>query len=69
MIGAEELSFLEGANEPCHLGPMSLREMEIAHIQAALDTCAWNVSRAARQLGIDRATLTRKMKRYRLKRP
>jgi two-component system response regulator HydG len=69
MIGAEELGFLGADAEPCRLGPMSLREMEIAHIQATLETCAWNVSRAARQLGIDRATLTRKMKRYRLQRP
>jgi two-component system response regulator HydG len=69
MIGAEELGFLDASGEPCRLGPMSLREMEIAHIQAALDTCGWNVSRAARQLGVDRATLTRKLKRYRLQRP
>ncbi len=69
MIGAEDLSFLNAGGDPCRLGTLSLREMEISHIRAALETCAWNVSRAAKQLEIDRATLTRKMKRHRLQRP
>jgi two-component system response regulator HydG len=69
MIGAEELTFIEAAAGTCQLGTLSLREVEISHIRAALEACGWNVSRAARQLDIDRATLTRKIKRLQLKRP
>ncbi len=70
MIGADELSFLQQTGQDeCSLGTMTLKEMEVLHIQAALEACGWNVSRAAKQLGIDRVTLTRKMKRYDLNRP
>jgi DNA-binding NtrC family response regulator len=69
MIGAEELSFVDAAAGACQLGTLSLQEMEISHIRAALEACGWNVSRAARHLDIDRATLNRKMKRFGLKRP
>ncbi len=69
MIGAEELSFVEAGADACRLGTLTLQEMEISHLRGALETCGWNVSRAARQLDIDRGTLTRKMKRYGLQRP
>ncbi len=69
MIGAEELSFLQAGHDECNLGTLTLKEMEIRHLQAALEACGWNVSRAAQQLGIDRVTLTRKMKRYDINRP
>jgi two-component system response regulator HydG len=65
MIGAEELSFLHTRKDECRLGPMTLKEMEQRHIQAALESCHGNVSQAAKQLGIDRVTLTRKLKRLR----
>ncbi len=68
MIGADELSFLQPQGEECNLGTMTLREIEISHIKAALETSDWNISRAALQLGIDRSTLNRKIKRYRLTR-
>ena len=69
MIGAEELSFVDATASSCQLGTLSLQEIEISHIRAALEACGWNVSRAARQLDIDRATLNRKVKRFGLKRP
>ena len=45
-------------------GPFSLEEMEKRHIARVLDECSWNLSRTARLLGIDRATLYNKVKRY-----
>ena len=69
MLGAEELTFLNPVTAECQLGTLTLQEVEVSHIKAALDACKWNVSRAARQLGIDRSTLNRKIKRYHLTRP
>jgi DNA-binding NtrC family response regulator len=45
-----------------------LEEEEERSLREALDLAGWNVSEAARQLGIDRASLHRKMKRYGIKR-
>ena len=47
--------------------PTSLSEMEKRHISATLDLTAWNKSRAADILGIERSTLDRKIRRYELK--
>ncbi len=69
MIGAEELTFVNTRTEECHLGTLTLQEAEITHIRNALETCGWNISQAAKQLDIDRSTLTRKIKRYQLKGP
>ena len=66
MIGAKELSFINPVSDVCHMGPLTLKEVEMNHIRSSLDTCDWNVSRAAKQLGIDRSTLTRKIRKYRL---
>jgi two-component system response regulator HydG len=66
MIGAQELSFLQEREDDCRLGTMTLKEMEIRHIQATLEACDGNITRAAKQLGIDRVTLSRKLKRYAL---
>jgi DNA-binding NtrC family response regulator len=68
MIGAEELTFLNPPAAVCSLGPMTLEELEINHIKAALDACGGNISRASRWLGVDRSTLMRKMKRHDLTR-
>ncbi len=68
MIGAEELTFLNPPANAAALGGSSLRELEINHIKAALEACNGNVVRASRQLGVDRTTLMRKMKRYNLAR-
>ncbi len=42
----------------------SLDEMEKSHILRVLESCAWNQSRAAEVLEIDRVTLHHKLKRY-----
>jgi two-component system response regulator HydG len=69
MIGAEELSFIQPAADECRWGTPTLKEAEIQHLQTALESCNWNISRAARVLGIDRVTLSRKIKRCNLKKP
>ncbi|NNF99275.1 MAG: sigma-54-dependent Fis family transcriptional regulator [Desulfobacteraceae bacterium] len=69
IIGAPELTFLGPPGDECRLGTLTLKEAEISHIAAALEAGNWNISRAAKQLGIDRTTLTRKIKRYQLDRP
>lgn len=45
-------------------GPMSLEELERAHIRRVLDGSDWNISQAAKVLGIDRGTLYAKIRRY-----
>jgi len=45
-----------------------LEEEEERSLREALELAGWNVSEAARQLGIDRASLHRKMKRYGIRR-
>ena len=69
-IGAEELSFPftpkpepQAADEQA----LSLSELEKQHIRRVLEMTDWNVSQAAKILGIERATLYSKMKRYGLK--
>jgi DNA-binding NtrC family response regulator len=69
MIGVEELCFLQTRADECNLGPLTLQEAELRHLQAALEACSWNITRAAKQLGIDRVTLARKMKRHNISRP
>ncbi len=48
---------------------LSLRTVERRHIRKVLEICEWNITRAARELGIDRVTLYNKMKRYGIERP
>jgi DNA-binding NtrC family response regulator len=64
MIGIEELCFLQTSVDECNLGTLTLQEAEIRHLTAALQACGGNITRAAKQLGIDRVTLARKMKRH-----
>ncbi len=68
MIGADELSFLQPDADECRFGTMTLKQVEISHLKAALESTGWNISRTARQLDIDRGTLARKIKRYQLAR-
>jgi transcriptional regulator of acetoin/glycerol metabolism len=46
---------------------LPLSEVEKAHIARALEETGWNVSRAARLLGVDRTTIYNKIKAYDLK--
>ncbi len=58
------------AEEPLsrHEGSDTLAEMERHHITLVLGKANWNISKAARMLGIDRVTLYNKIKRYQLQR-
>lgn len=67
-IGAEEFTFLRSQAQPTPLAT-SLKEVEINHIRTVLEMHDWNISRAAIALGIDRVTLSRKIKRHNLTRP
>jgi transcriptional regulator with PAS, ATPase and Fis domain len=66
MIGAEELKFLDPGRGPVEVSSITLEELEMNHIKATLAACDGNMSQAAKRLGINRSTLSRKMKRYRL---
>jgi len=48
---------------------VSLEALEQRHILGVLDRTNWNKSQAAQILGIERSTLDRKLKRYRVSRP
>jgi len=47
--------------------PKSLKMMEKMHIERILEECGWNISRAARELDIDRQTLYNKIEKYNIK--
>ncbi|MFZ2445005.1 MAG: sigma-54 dependent transcriptional regulator [Syntrophobacteraceae bacterium] len=66
VIGAEELTFLTPRAGVGPLGSMTLQELEIKHIKDTLDACNGNIALAARQLGVNRSTIMRKMKQYSL---
>jgi len=48
--------------------PVSLADVERGHILATLKSTGWNKSRAAGILGIERSTLDRKIRRYKIER-
>jgi Nif-specific regulatory protein len=47
--------------------PASLADVEAKHIRLTLEANEWNKSRAAVILGIERSTLDRKIKRYKIR--
>lgn len=47
--------------------PKSLKKMEAVHIKKILEEYDWNISRAARELEIDRQTLYNKIQKYNIK--
>jgi len=53
---------------PAEYEPVSLAEMERRHIMATLEDTDWNKSRTAQILGIERSTLDRKIRKYKLER-
>ncbi|HET9596038.1 MAG TPA: sigma-54-dependent Fis family transcriptional regulator [Anaeromyxobacteraceae bacterium] len=71
-VGAADLA-LEPCPAPAEAdstppGPLAVRELEHHALVAAIDACGGNLSEAARQLGISRATVYRWMTRHRLAR-
>ncbi len=67
VIGVQELTFLGSAQEVTP-GQVTLQEMEVNHLRRTLESLDWNITRAAKILGLDRGTLSRKVMRYGLKR-
>ena len=65
-IGPNDLPFARKALTPKEY-PRSLKRMEKMHIERVLRETDWNISRAARELEIDRQTLYNKMKKYVIK--
>ena len=69
VIQAADLGLLPAAPVLAgHEGPVSLEEVERRHICGVLHDANGNISQAARILGIDRATLYNKMRKYQLRR-
>jgi DNA-binding NtrC family response regulator len=62
----KDFSFLQPPTAPSSR-TRSLLEMEQEHILRILEECAWNVTKAAGVLDINRVTLHKKIKRYNLK--
>ena len=65
-IMIEDLPFSRKQLEPETMHS-SLKLMEKMHIKRILEETDWNISRAARALKVDRATLYNKIKKYGLK--
>ncbi|MFC1822494.1 sigma-54-dependent transcriptional regulator [Thermodesulfobacteriota bacterium] len=61
-----DLPFSRKELQPEHF-PKSLKMMERMHIEMILEETEWNISRAARQLDIDRQTLYNKIEKYNIK--
>lgn len=59
---------IKAATGPQAEGDLSLEAMERDHVRRVLQQCDGNVSKAAQSLGIDRATLYNKIKKYNLPR-
>jgi len=66
-IRPEDLPFLHKHADATAPG-LSLADVERSHIAQVLEQLDWNISRTAQALGIDRATLYARIKKYRLKR-
>lgn len=65
-IMTDDLPFSRG--EPyASDSPKSLKMMEKAHISRILEQANWNISKAAREMDIDRQTLYNKMRKYAIK--
>ncbi|MBW1786535.1 MAG: sigma-54-dependent Fis family transcriptional regulator [Deltaproteobacteria bacterium] len=62
-IVLDDLPFPRKAAVPENL-PKSLKMMEEIHIRRILDEADWNISKAARELDIDRQTLYNKIRKY-----
>jgi DNA-binding NtrC family response regulator len=66
-IAANDLPFSRKELGPEKL-PKSLKIMEQMHIERILEETDWNISRAARELDIDRQTLYNKIEKYKITR-
>ncbi len=73
VIGPDDLSFRESPTGPLPAAEESqelrLESMEARHIRRVLELTGWQLSRAAILMGIDRKTLWRKIKAFKLRQP
>lgn len=75
IIAVEDLRFssLDGTApqiaSPGEFTPLSMKEIEKRHIRSMMHHTKWVKREAARLLGIERSTLDRKLKSYRIERP
>jgi transcriptional regulator with PAS, ATPase and Fis domain len=67
VLRKEDLPFQISSNDGVEPKSDSLEEIERLHIIKVLDQSNWNISRAAEQLEIDRATLYNKIAKYKLR--
>ncbi len=68
VIQVADLGLRRASPDAAGVGPLaSLEHVEKHHIALVLADCGGNISQAARTLGIDRATLYNKMKKYQLR--
>ena len=65
LILPEDLPLRHRVREPID-APDSLAEVEKRHIAAILDRTHWNITRTAELLGVDRATVYNKIKKFQL---
>lgn len=68
LIEADDLFFYGPARQR-EAGDGSLADAERREILKALESCGWQITRAAAQLGINRKTLREKIRKYGLQRP
>ena len=66
ILGTEELKFLDPGRMPCETSYATIEEIELNHIRSMLALCDGNISHAAKKLGVNRSTLSRKIKQYHL---
>ena len=66
-LSAEDFSFIRSSQSKPK-GPRTLREMEKDYIREILAEHDWNITHSAAVLGINRVTLHKMIKRYKLKR-
>jgi DNA-binding NtrC family response regulator len=64
-LAVEHFSFMSGGQT----ADQTLASLEAVHIRRVLSAAGFNVSQAAQTLGVDRATLYNKMKKYGIERP
>ena len=67
VLGETSAGTAQGSTSPLAdspFEPISLSELEQRHILAMLEHCGGNKTKAAQNLGIERSTLDRKLKRY-----
>jgi DNA-binding NtrC family response regulator len=67
-IETADLTFLKPREETASSSG-TLAEVEANHILKTLTRCAWNISKASRNLGIHRGTLSRRMKKLGIEKP